>query len=92
MSAQASFDFDAAPESVDASASPTRWPRLLLRPEEAAQVLGIGRSTVYELLAAGAIESVHIGKARRIPVASLEQYVQRLRAEQNHSDRKGFLL
>jgi excisionase family DNA binding protein len=62
----------------------------LLRPEEAAEVLGIGRSTLYELLAAGQIESVHIGKARRIPVASLEQYVERLRAEQNPSDRKEF--
>ncbi|HUR17499.1 MAG TPA: helix-turn-helix domain-containing protein [Acidimicrobiales bacterium] len=55
---------------------------LLLRPEEAAAVLGIGRSTLYELLAAGAVESVLIGKSRRVPVAALDDYVVHLRAMQ----------
>jgi excisionase family DNA binding protein len=86
VSALASFDAD-HPSGGNRSAGVAR---LLLKPEEAAEVLGIGRSTLYELLAAGQIESVHIGKARRIPVASLEQYVERLRAEQNPSDRKEF--
>lgn len=55
---------------------------LLLRPEEAAAVLGVGRSTLYELLAAGALESVLIGKSRRVPVAALADYVAGLRAMQ----------
>jgi excisionase family DNA binding protein len=59
-----------------------RIPRLLLKPEEAATVLGVSRSTLYELLAAGAVESVHIGKSRRVPVAALERYVERLYLEQ----------
>lgn len=54
--------------------------RLLLRPEEAADVLGIGRSKLYDLLATGEIESVHIGSCRRIPVEGLHAYVERLRA------------
>jgi excisionase family DNA binding protein len=54
--------------------------RLLLRPEEAADVLGIGRSKLYELLAAGVIESVQIGSSRRVPVEGLHDFVQRLRS------------
>ena len=54
--------------------------RLLLRPEEAAEVLGIGRSKLYELMAAGVIESVRIGSCRRLPVEGLHRYVDRLRA------------
>jgi len=54
--------------------------RLLLRPEEAARVLGIGRSKLYELLAAGEIESVQIGSCWRVPVEGLHRYVDRLRA------------
>jgi excisionase family DNA binding protein len=34
---------------------------------------------VYELLRAGVIESVRIGASRRIPVAAIEEYVERLR-------------
>lgn len=68
--------FAAEPEDGTATAP------LLLRPEEAAGVLGIGRSTLYELLAAGALESVLIGKSRRVPVAALADYVAGLRAMQ----------
>ncbi|WP_250280144.1 helix-turn-helix domain-containing protein [Frankia sp. Cppng1_Ct_nod] len=53
--------------------------KLLLTATEAAAVLGVGRSTVYELMAAGQIESVRIGRARRIPRAVLVAYVDRLR-------------
>ncbi|MBW3536186.1 MAG: helix-turn-helix domain-containing protein [Actinobacteria bacterium] len=55
--------------------------RLLLRPEEAADLLGIGRSKLYDLLATGEVESVHIGSCRRIPVEGLHRYVDRLRAQ-----------
>jgi len=36
--------------------------RLLLSVVEAARRLGIGRSFVYELIAAGQIETIHIGR------------------------------
>ena len=56
-------------------------PRLLLTPEEAAAALGISRTRVYALLGARTIRSVRIGKVRRIAVAELEAFVERLHAE-----------
>ncbi|ABD09792.1 transcriptional regulator [Frankia sp. CcI156] len=53
--------------------------KLLLTPTEAADLLGVSRSTVYELLNSGDLESVRIGRARRIPSASLLAFVHRLR-------------
>ena len=52
---------------------------MLVRVEEAGDLLGIGRSTVYELIARGEIETVHIGRSCRVPVAALDEYVERLR-------------
>jgi excisionase family DNA binding protein len=53
-------------------------PALLLTAEEAAEALRIGRSTLYKLLASGDLESVRIGTSRRIAVAQLERFVDRL--------------
>ena len=61
---------------MDVQTTPTP---LLLRVSQAGAILGLGRSTVYELIARGEIETVHIGRACRIPVAALEAYVCRLR-------------
>jgi excisionase family DNA binding protein len=55
--------------------------QLLLRPEEVAELLNIGRSKVYELLRDGTIESVRIGTCRRVTRAALERYVDSLRNE-----------
>jgi excisionase family DNA binding protein len=52
---------------------------LLLTAEEAARRLSLARSTLYELLLTGKIESVKIGRARRVPVDALEDFVDRLR-------------
>jgi len=49
--------------------------RLLLPVEEAARRLSIGRSLMYELLGAGEIRSVRIGRLRRVPVTALDEYV-----------------
>ena len=54
---------------------------LLLKPELAAANLGIGRSKLFELIAAGEIETVQIGRSRRIPADALADYVARLRAQ-----------
>ena len=61
---------------MTANAAPQR--RLLLRPEEAAEALSISRTTLYGLLASGAIRSVKVGGLRRIPVEALEHYVKDL--------------
>lgn len=54
-------------------------PTLLLRVEEAALRLGIGRTSMYRLVMSGEVESVQIGGLRRIPAPCLEEYVERLR-------------
>jgi excisionase family DNA binding protein len=54
-------------------------PTLLLRVEEAATRLGIGRTSMYRLVMTGEVESVQIGGLRRIPAPCLEEYVDRLR-------------
>ncbi len=52
---------------------------LLYRPEAAGAALGIGRSKIFELIAAGQLETVQIGRSRRVPAQALEAYVARLR-------------
>ena len=47
----------------------------LVRIEEAAKYLSIGRSTLYELIAQGTVPTVHIGRAVRIPTAALKELV-----------------
>ncbi|GAA1622681.1 hypothetical protein GCM10009733_019150 [Nonomuraea maheshkhaliensis] len=54
---------------------------LLLRPEEAADYLGIGRTKIYELIRSGALRSVRIGTLRRIPATSLTEFVTQLEQE-----------
>jgi excisionase family DNA binding protein len=56
--------------------------RLLLRPAEAAEELGVSRSKLYELMRSGQLISVRIGRLRRIPVAALQEYIERLRANE----------
>ena len=50
--------------------------RLLLTPEAAASRLSCGRSTVYDLIAEGRLESIRIGRSRRIPVSALERFIE----------------
>ena len=52
---------------------------LLLTVKEAADVLGIGRSTAYELISEGRIETVHIGRSCRVPREALDTFVSSLR-------------
>jgi excisionase family DNA binding protein len=52
--------------------------RALLRVEEAAAWLGLGRTKTYELVARGALRSVCIGRSRRVPVSALVQFLERL--------------
>ncbi len=48
---------------------------LLLTVPQAAEMLAVGRSTVYGLISGGALNSVRVGGSRRILVHALQAYV-----------------
>ena len=56
--------------------------RVLLTVDEAAHRLGIGRSHAYIFVMKGELESVKIGKSRRIPATAIDAFIARLRSEQ----------
>jgi excisionase family DNA binding protein len=56
-------------------------PKLLLTVPEAAKALAISRSKLYELLTSGAVRSVRIDGARRIPLDALNAYIDTLMEE-----------
>lgn len=47
--------------------------RLFYRPKEAADVLGISERKMRDLIAAGTVPSVRLGRTRLVPVAALER-------------------
>ncbi|GAA1287947.1 hypothetical protein Psi02_77940 [Planotetraspora silvatica] len=49
--------------------------------EEAAQLLKIGRSTVYDLLRSGDLASFLVANRRRIPRSAIDELVARLMKE-----------
>jgi excisionase family DNA binding protein len=53
-------------------------PPLLVPAHQAARLLGIGRTTLYELIKLGLITPVHIGRCVRFSVTELEHYVEHL--------------
>lgn len=57
----------------------------LVSVEEAARALGLGRSKTYELIAEGALETVHIGRAARVPVDAIATFVERLRGHRTEA-------
>jgi excisionase family DNA binding protein len=60
--------------------------KMLLKVPEAVEVSGIGRSTLYELMRSGQLESVKVGRSRLIPVEALTDFVARLRAGEGSPD------
>ena len=57
--------------------------RLLLRPEESAEIIGVSRARLYEILGEpGGIRSIKVGRSRRIPVSEIEDWIARQLAEQ----------
>ncbi len=47
----------------------------LLRPEQVAEVLDVSRNKVYELMAAGQLRSLKIGRARRVTIIALQDFI-----------------
>jgi excisionase family DNA binding protein len=53
--------------------------RIVLTVGEAGELLGIGRTLMYSLVSSGAVESITIGRLRRVPVDAVSAYVEALR-------------
>jgi excisionase family DNA binding protein len=47
--------------------------RIALRPAEAAEALGVCRTTIYRMMETGEIPSIKIGRAKRILVEDLRE-------------------
>ena len=60
--------------------------KVLLRVDEAAALLGVGRSFLYSLVQRGEIDSVKLGRARRIPRQELDAYVRRLQEAESTAE------
>lgn len=56
----------------DADFDPTL---LALTVEEAARRLSVGRTTMYALIRDGAVQTVPIGRLRRVPVQAINDYL-----------------
>ncbi|SHK19846.1 DNA binding domain-containing protein, excisionase family [Nocardiopsis flavescens] len=56
----------------------------LLRVEEAAALLGIGRTRAYEQIKLGRLRSVKIGTSRLVPTTALDEFVSLLLEESRH--------
>ena len=56
--------------------------QILYSVEEAAGLLGIGRTFMFHLLATGEIDSLKIGRLRKIPRDAIDGYIDRLRTRQ----------
>lgn len=48
---------------------------LVVKPEEAARMMGVSRSTVYGLMARGELASLTIGRSRRITPEAIRTFL-----------------
>jgi excisionase family DNA binding protein len=69
------------PPPPDVPASQPMSARVLLTIEEAAELLHIGKTKTYALVKTGEIESVLIGRLRRIHIDAINVYARRLTAK-----------
>jgi excisionase family DNA binding protein len=52
---------------------------ILYTVEEVADILNIGRSTVFKLMKQNRIESIRLGRSRRIPLDAIQGFIEDLR-------------
>ena len=63
---------------TDASDSGGVTMKLLYTVDEAAQALSLGRTVLYDLLKRKQLYSVKVGRSRRVPLKSLQTFVEQL--------------
>ncbi len=54
---------------------------LLLKPPEAARLLSVSRTTVYELAKSGQLKSIRVGRSVRIPESAIAEFIESKLAE-----------
>ena len=54
---------------------------ICVRINDAARMIGVGRTKLYELISSGELETVKIGKATRVTTASLHGLIDRQRVD-----------
>ncbi|MCX5227544.1 helix-turn-helix domain-containing protein [Streptomyces sp. NBC_00233] len=59
--------------------SPADATLVLLKVEEAARRLQIGRTLCYRLIRTGELEAVPVGRLRRVPAAAVTEFAAKLR-------------
>ena len=55
--------------------------KLLLKIEDAAEALSLGRSKTYELIQRGELRTVKIGRSTRVPADEIREFVARRASE-----------
>lgn len=65
-------------KGIYSAPSSTADMRVLVSVEEAATMLSMGRTFVYDLIMRGEIRSIKVGRTRRVLVSSLYDYVGQL--------------
>ncbi len=63
-----------------------RLAAMALSVQEAARVLGLGRTTVFALVSRGELASLRVGRRRLVPVSAIEAYLVRASNGPPHSD------
>lgn len=56
-----------------------------MKVNDAARMIGVGRTKLYELIAAGEVDVVKLGKSTRVTTASLRNLIEKLQLESNVS-------
>jgi len=51
--------------------------KICVRVEDAAQVLSLGRNSIYDLIDSGELSSFKYGRCRLVPLKSLHEFVDR---------------
>jgi excisionase family DNA binding protein len=69
----------AASTAAPAGTGGSQPDELLLTVEKAARRLRLGRTLIYRLISSGELESVTVGRLRRVPAECLAEYVATLR-------------
>lgn len=52
---------------------------ICIRVNDAARMIGVGRTKLYELIATGEVDAVKLGKSTRVTTASLHDLIRRRR-------------